>query len=208
MTETFLKRRYLRPGPYTWPTISGDAPAGLVGAPYSFAYSLASGAPPYTVTLADGALPAGLSLSTAGVISGTPTTEEAPEFTVRVTDANGLWDEVEDSIAVDQVPLPLLASTGDYYTGSPDDLTAGGNMGWAAGIDNVRISPDGIYAAGSDIASELADLFQLRVFTADGWEALPDPDDVPDVGPVALAWSPDGGYLAALISYPNNTGDV
>jgi len=45
------------------------------------------GQPPYIWSLASGALPAGLSLSNNGVISGTPTTAGTSNFVVRVTDS-------------------------------------------------------------------------------------------------------------------------
>jgi len=57
------------------------------GASYSQAPALAGGTAPYTFSLLNGTLPAGLSLSAAGVISGTPTGFGTSEFTVRVTDA-------------------------------------------------------------------------------------------------------------------------
>jgi hypothetical protein len=57
------------------------------GAPYSQALALAGGTGPYTFSLLSGTLPAGLSLSAAGVISGTPTGFGISDFTVRVTDA-------------------------------------------------------------------------------------------------------------------------
>jgi outer membrane protein OmpA-like peptidoglycan-associated protein len=61
-----------------------------VGQAYSLTLSATDGASPYTYAIATGALPAGLALSSAGVISGTAT--DAPQsqaITVRVTDANG-----------------------------------------------------------------------------------------------------------------------
>lgn len=62
-------------------------PGGTVGTSYSQQLSAAGGATPYTWALASGSLPVGLSLSAAGVISGTPTAAGSPSFTVRVTDA-------------------------------------------------------------------------------------------------------------------------
>jgi hypothetical protein len=63
-------------------------PNGRVGAPYTANVLATGGRPPYTWRVATGQLPAGLSLSTAGVISGTPTRLESFDrsFEVRVTD--------------------------------------------------------------------------------------------------------------------------
>ncbi|GAF87761.1 unnamed protein product, partial [marine sediment metagenome] len=48
------------------------------------------GVPSYTWIISSGALPAGLSLSTTGEISGTPTATGTYNFTVEVQDANNL----------------------------------------------------------------------------------------------------------------------
>ncbi|HHQ14788.1 MAG TPA: hypothetical protein ENK16_07140, partial [Chromatiales bacterium] len=45
------------------------------------------GQPPYSWTLVAGALPAGMTLSPDGVISGTPTIVTTASFTVQVTDS-------------------------------------------------------------------------------------------------------------------------
>ena len=55
---------------------------------YSAALTATGGVAPYTFTLANGTgLPAGLTLSSAGGISGTPTTAGSTAFTVNVTDS-------------------------------------------------------------------------------------------------------------------------
>jgi len=52
---------------------SGASPAGAVGTNYSVQLAGSGGVPPYTWSVVSGStLPAGLSLSTAGVLSGTP----------------------------------------------------------------------------------------------------------------------------------------
>ncbi len=60
---------------------------------YSQALSRTGGTSPWSWTLAAGSLPSGLSLSTDGVISGTPTTLQTSSFTVRLTDGSGRTDE-------------------------------------------------------------------------------------------------------------------
>lgn len=57
---------------------------GLTETPYSQALVAADGSEPYTWDITSGTLPAGLSLSSAGIISGTPTVAGAQTFTVRV----------------------------------------------------------------------------------------------------------------------------
>jgi hypothetical protein len=62
-------------------------PAGEVGVSYSQNLTATGGTLPHTWSITAGALPPGLSLaSSAGAISGTPTTAGASSFTVRVSD--------------------------------------------------------------------------------------------------------------------------
>jgi hypothetical protein len=56
--------------------------------PYSQQLSAAGGAAPYTWSLTAGALPPGLTLSSTGLISGTPTASGSFSFTVTVRDRN------------------------------------------------------------------------------------------------------------------------
>jgi hypothetical protein len=62
-------------------------PDATQNAPYSVTVAAKGGNPPYTWSLASGTLPSGLSLSSGGVISGTPSSRGAFGFTVRATDA-------------------------------------------------------------------------------------------------------------------------
>jgi subtilisin family serine protease len=66
-------------------------PVGTQLASYSSALAATGGTPPYSWSIASGALPSGLALSPGtGVISGTSTTSGTNNFTVRVTDSNSL----------------------------------------------------------------------------------------------------------------------
>jgi hypothetical protein len=66
-------------------------PGGTAGSAYSTTLSASGGA---TFSVVGSSLPAGLSLSSAGVLSGTPTTAGNTTFTVRATNAFGTTDEV------------------------------------------------------------------------------------------------------------------
>jgi len=67
-------------------------PNGTVGTAYQGAgYTLqaSSGVPPYTWSITSGSLPPGFNtLSSAGLISGTPTTAGTSQFTVQITDSS------------------------------------------------------------------------------------------------------------------------
>ncbi len=63
-------------------------PAATVGAAYSQTLSASGGTAPYTYAVTAGALPAGLTLSSAGVLSGTPTAGGTFNVTVTATDSS------------------------------------------------------------------------------------------------------------------------
>jgi fibronectin type 3 domain-containing protein len=76
-------------GGVTAPAITTSSlPNGAVGTAYSQTLT-ATGSTPITWSIESGALPAGLSLSGAGTISGTPTTAGTSNFTVRAANAAG-----------------------------------------------------------------------------------------------------------------------
>ncbi|MEZ5354195.1 MAG: putative Ig domain-containing protein [Bryobacteraceae bacterium] len=64
-------------------------PSAIVGQPYTQSLTPNGGVPPYSWTLFGGSLPAGLSLSPTGVISGTPAIAQTTTFTLQVADAAG-----------------------------------------------------------------------------------------------------------------------
>lgn len=69
-------------------TVSPSAlPTMTAGTPFSQTLTSSGGVGPYTYTLQTGALPVGLSLTSGGVISGTPTQRGAYSFSVRSTDS-------------------------------------------------------------------------------------------------------------------------
>jgi len=107
---------------------SGAAPDGGIGIAYSFAYTVGGGVPGLVVTLDSGTLPAGLNLSSTGVLSGTPTTTATSSFTIRVTDANGNTKTLADSVQVfDGATLSgTLAATGTTTVAYSSGLSAVG----------------------------------------------------------------------------------
>ncbi len=85
-------------------------PAMSAGTPFSQTLSSTGGLAPYTYTLQSGTLPLGLTLSSAGVISGTPTQRGGYGFTVRSTDATTPTAQFTDkgySGTVDPAPLSI-----------------------------------------------------------------------------------------------------
>jgi alpha-tubulin suppressor-like RCC1 family protein/archaellum component FlaF (FlaF/FlaG flagellin family) len=76
------------PAPATAPVLYADAPPATATAtvPYTYAFG-AAGSPAPTFKLASGSLPPGLTLSSEGIVSGTPSTVGTSTFTVSA--ANG-----------------------------------------------------------------------------------------------------------------------
>jgi len=63
-------------------------PEAIVGQAYSYQLTATGGVAPYTWTLASGfSLPAGVTLSSTGLISGTPTASGSVSFSVICTDS-------------------------------------------------------------------------------------------------------------------------
>lgn len=65
---------------------SSPLPSGAIGIPYSLNLAASGGIPPYTWSVNSGTLPAGLTLSAAGVISGTPLGAGMSNFVIQVAD--------------------------------------------------------------------------------------------------------------------------
>jgi hypothetical protein len=94
------------------PTITTTTlPGGTVGQPYNQTLQASGGVGALTWTLSAGSLPALLSLSPAGVISGTPTTAGTGTFTVRVADTLNQAATQTLSIVVSPANAPLTITT-------------------------------------------------------------------------------------------------
>ena len=95
-------------------------PSGTVGVPYTLTMAATGGTPPYVWTLSQSTLPAGLSLSNAGVLSGTPTAAASSSFTIQVTDsAQVVWSKtftlaVAPAVSSQAAVLSHFASGGGW----------------------------------------------------------------------------------------------
>jgi len=83
-------------------------PTLTAGTPFSQTLSSSGGTAPYAYTLQSGTLPVGLSLSSGGVLSGTPTQRGSYSFTVRSTDNGG---DLVDKGYTGTVQNPALSIT-------------------------------------------------------------------------------------------------
>ena len=69
--------------------LPASLPAATQGTAYSQTITAAGGTAPYTFSVSSGPLPAGLTLTSAGVLSGTPTANGSFGFIIQATDVNG-----------------------------------------------------------------------------------------------------------------------
>jgi len=120
--------------PVSLPVIPGPSlsfpapPAGWTHTVYSDTLTESGGTSPFTWSVSSGSLPAGISLSADGNLTGTPTATGTFSFTVKVTDANGQSATQATSITVSAgvsttFSAPPPAVVGTAYT---DTLTATG----------------------------------------------------------------------------------
>ena len=85
-------------------------PTGMVNTPYSTTFLASQGAGGYVFSVIAGSPPAGLALSPAGVLSGTPTAYGSSQFTVQVADSAGTT--VARVFTLNILPPPLTLTTG------------------------------------------------------------------------------------------------
>ncbi len=88
-------------------TAGGNPPAGVVNTPYQSALQASGGTAPYTWTVTSGTLPAGLTLSSGGILSGTPTMAGTSTFTAQVQDAAGSRATATFTVPVTAAQTPV-----------------------------------------------------------------------------------------------------
>jgi uncharacterized protein YhjY with autotransporter beta-barrel domain len=100
--------------------VPGSLPPGTVGIAYGQHLSARLGTAPYTYALAQGSLPAGISLSREGLLSGTPTAYDTFDFTVQASDVYGATGLQRYTLAVaiqaptaDPVSATVAANSSD-----------------------------------------------------------------------------------------------
>jgi large repetitive protein len=136
--STFTADSYLNPSPgiegfYTtvWSPVGGSTPpspysqtsaslpypvganlsGGTTGTAYLETITAQGGTSPYTFAVTGGSLPAGLTLSSAEVISGTPSATGTSTFTITATDVSGNSGSQSFSLAI---ATPTGSSASNY----------------------------------------------------------------------------------------------
>ena len=138
------------------PSLSFPAPpAGWTHTVYSDTLTESGGTSPFTWSVSSGSLPAGISLSADGNLTGTPTAVGTASFTVKVTDANGQSATQATSITISAgvsttFSAPPAAAVGVAYT---DTLTATGGTTPYTWSVNAGSLPPGITLSSAGVLS-------------------------------------------------------
>ena len=111
-------------------TITPDLSDGTVNGSYGpVQLSAVGGLAPHAFAITQGSLPAGLTLSTTGILSGTPASSGSRSFTVTATDANqfsGSRDYTVSFIGAPGAPTDVIATRGNAQV----------NVAFVAPVDN------------------------------------------------------------------------
>jgi large repetitive protein len=134
-------------------------PGGTVGTPYpSTTFVATGGTAPYSYAVTSGALPAGVTLSTGGVLSGTPTTQGAYSFSITATDSAGVpltgiasysISIAAPTISVTNVPPAAVINTPYSFSLA----ASGGNGPYTYALDGGTTLPTGLTLASNGTIS-------------------------------------------------------
>ncbi|RCW28296.1 putative Ig domain-containing protein, partial [Ciceribacter lividus] len=122
----------------TFSPASGALPDGTVATAYSETISASAGTAPYTYAVASGSLPAGLTLSSGGILSGTPTTAGSYSFAVKATDANNAATSASYTVAIGvQAPVAgaVTATVAANSSANPITLDISGGSAASVAVD-------------------------------------------------------------------------
>jgi hypothetical protein len=102
--------------------ITTSLPAATVGQSYSYQVQAQGGSGSYTYSVTSRSLPAGLTLSSSGLISGTPTVAGAANVTITAADTSGLTTAANLSLSVNSpsttfITPPAATASGTYTNG-------------------------------------------------------------------------------------------
>jgi uncharacterized repeat protein (TIGR01451 family) len=130
------------------PTISlspAALPGGTLGTAYSQSITASGGAAPYAFSITSGALPPELTLSSGGILSGTPTASGTYSFTVQAFDSNECTGTRSYTLSIGCPAIALSPTTlpnGALSTEYNQSITAsGGTAPYAFSITSGALPP-------------------------------------------------------------------
>ncbi len=113
-------------------------PDGMVGSPYSAQLTATGGTNSYTWAIASGALPGGLTLSTSGLISGTPNANGTFGFNVTATDGNG--QPATRTLAITVAPVTTTTTGGGGGGGTTTTTMTGATTTTLGGTTTTTVA--------------------------------------------------------------------
>ncbi|QJD78771.1 putative Ig domain-containing protein [Spirosoma rhododendri] len=165
-------------------------PDGTVGVAYAQALTASGGTAPYPYAITAGALPAGLTLSSAGIISGTPTAGGSFTFQVTATDASeapGPYTGVRSYMVTIAAPTITLSPTtlpaGTQGTAYSQAIAASGGTSPYTYAITAGALPAGLTLASNGTLSGTPTAGGSFVFTVTATDASAAP------GPYSGAWN-------------------
>jgi len=176
-------------------------PGATAGQQYTADLAASGGTQPYSWSLSAGSLlPAGLSLSSGGVISGTPVSSGVFNFSVQVTDASN--PQQSDSKALS---LVIGTGTGTHYSGAgflllPYQQNVESTPPLVA-LDN---NGDTVVVVNTDLGVPFVTVFAK--YNADTWISISTLDPLGISLPIAAAISGDGSTIAVTSSGCGSNG--
>lgn len=182
-------------------TFLNAAPDGDVGT-YSHQYQVTGGLPPYTFSVASGALPAGTTLSASGLLSGTITTAGSYSFTVQVVDSIGDGTQLPETVQVSVLALTGNAPAGITGSAYSYSYTATGGVTPYAYSISTGALPPGITLNSSTGAitgtPTAAGSYSWRVLVTDALGAVAFVDDAAAISGVLSITNPAPNIVADL----------
>jgi hypothetical protein len=163
------------PPPSTIAITTTSLPNGTFGVPYSEPLAATGGVAPYTWSLSSGSLPTGFTLSTSGVISGTPTNPPfgAFSFTVTVTDSENTPQTASASLSL-FINTPVSITTASLPSGVVSEaysatLAASGGTAPYTWQISAGSLPTGLTLSGASLAGTptAAGTFSFTIMVSD-----------------------------------------
>ena len=195
-------------GGSTPPVITTSSlPGGTVNVAYSQTLSATSGTPPYSWSVTSGSLPAGLTLSSGGTISGTPTASGTSTFTVQVTDAKALTASASLSISIEGVVTITTASPlpgGTQGVAYSTTLAASGGTSPYTWSITAGSLPAGLALSSSGVISGTPTGAGTSTFTVQ----VKDSESTPAVASKQFSLTIQGVVTITTSSLPNGTAGV
>jgi hypothetical protein len=146
-----------------WPALTilapSNLPAGTLGVAYpATAFVPSGGSGVYTWSVSAGSLPAGLTFSASGLLSGTPTAGGTFTFTAMVTDTNLSTARLALTLVVNYPPLSISTNTASLPTATEGtaytaNLVANGGSGNYAWSVTSGALPNGLSLSSAGVLS-------------------------------------------------------